>query len=580
LKKFAFMIVGILLVLGLVLPGCAGGPTGPTDPRPAITIGICGPINAGAQGDNMLEGAEIAQTEINGTNFTTDGVLVGATLYKINLVQIATNEIVDPSGATGITKLNQKLSSVDYVLGGFRTEAVLAYMNTIMAAHKIFIVDGAASEIILHAVADDYNTYKYLFRGTPPNELFLSLNTNRMMGMILGETAAVSLNTSWEPRIAILAEDADWTLLSRTGAWLTLGPLGKGWLAGNSSAYSNCGYQGLFLVSTVAGTTEINNILTQMSNTAPSNHGLPQPNMILTIMSGPCGTAYANRVGVYLPNALTFGINVDAQRQGFGATTYANLMILQDAYAPGVDVTSLTAPFISAFETANGEPPIYTAATYDSVYALKNAIESAGSLADASLIPELESQSMQTTGATLAQYYPKWDGSTNGTNPYYGLPGYTQNSTYALNQTQVLNLYPWLASASFFNGTGVSAWSYSSDNWTMAPCTTHDLVYGPDYVVGQFSQWQDINGTETKVGIWPKAWFPAGQNFTTQAFVTYVLPAIASNVTLMYEISPELLSLWDQYGWWNFEYPGTGSVNLTPWWTWLTVTGAFNGTLY
>jgi hypothetical protein len=55
----------------------------------------------------------------------------------------------------------------------------------------------------------------------------------------------------------------------------------------------------------------------------------------------------------------------------------------------------------------------------------------------------------------------------------------------------------------------------------------HDLVYGPGYVTAIGSQWQDGH----KVGVWP--------------------------MDLGYEYD---VSLTDQYGCWNFEYPGTKAL--------------------
>jgi branched-chain amino acid transport system substrate-binding protein len=570
-KRIIFLLIGALLVLGLVLPGCGGG-GGPTDTRPAIRIGIAGPIGY-AQGDNHLWGAELAQTEINGLNFTTDGVSVNGTLYKITLVEIHTNEVLDPTGADGLLAMTNKINQVDFVLGGFRTEAVLAYRGVVMAAHKLFIDCGAATEILQHSVVDDYETYKYWFKATPPNELFLSLNTGKMFNMLLMMARTAVSNATWYPRVAVIAENADWTLLSRYGAYASYAA--KGLLCGSSNADSNMAppLQGIWVVSTVATQTEMNQVLQDIADSVPA------PNMIMTIMSGPCGVTYANTVGDYFDSRiLSYGINVEAQRQGFpGVAKYANGMVFQDAWAPGLAITNTTTQFVSDFVAAFGTRPIYTAGTHDALKALVQAIESVGSLSAASIIPEYETQTYAGT-AGLSALYPKWDGATNGTNPYYGLPGYTQLSTYALNQTQVLALYPWLPSAKYSpDGVNVVNWTYNSTLWTMAPHTTHDLIYGPGWVTGTFSQWQNISGTITNVGIWPKAWY-AGPfaNLTTAQFVAGVLPGLTAAQLL----GLQTLGLWDQYGWWDFEYPGTGTVNLTNWVTWLLTSHQTDGTLY
>jgi branched-chain amino acid transport system substrate-binding protein len=561
LKRIIFLIIGVLLVLGLVLPGCGGTP-GPTDTRPAIKIGIAGPIGY-AQGDHHLYGAELARDQINGSNFTTDGVTVNGTLYKITLVEIHTNEVLDPTGADGLAAMTSKIGQVDFVLGGFRTEAVLAYRDVVMNANKLFLDCGAATELLQHSVADNYAKYKYWVKATPPNELFLSANTGKMLNMIVLGARTATGNASFTPKILVLAENAAWTLLSRYGAYVNYGA--KGYLAGWNNNATNCGLPGIFTVSTVATQTEMNSVLNLMTAANAT------PNMIMTIMSGPCGVTYANTVGTYFNSSiLSFGINVEAQRQGFpGVAQYALGMIFQDAWAPGIAISNTTAQFVSDFVAAYGTRPIYTAGTYDALNALVQAMETANSLSSAAIIPVYETQTYLSTAGPSA-VYPKWDGVNNGTNPYYGLPGYTQPSTYALNSTQVLALYPWLTSAKYSDNVTVSNWTWFANNWTMAPHTTHDLVYGPAWVTGTFSQWQNIGGTLTNKGIWPKAWYPGPfANLTTPQFVAGVLPGL--NATTLYSL--QSAGLWDQYGWWDFEYQGTGTISLSPWIAWMAANG-------
>ena len=73
--------------------------------------------------------------------------------------------------------------------------------------------------------------------------------------------------------------------------------------------------------------------------------------------------------------------------------------------------------------------------------------------------------------------------------------------------------------------------TYDQFNWLCAssngPHIAHDMVYGPGYVTGIGSQWQDGH----KVGVWP---MDLGDDFDA--------------------------GLTDQYGCWNFEYAGTVDV--------------------
>jgi branched-chain amino acid transport system substrate-binding protein len=550
-KKILYLILASMLALGLVLTGCGGGEQEEEeegDLRPAITLGIVGPM-AAAQGQHHVHGAELAANEINGSNPAVDGVDVGGTLYKIELVEIDTNEVLNPSGADGVTRMEANVDDVDFFLGGFRTEAVLAYREVAVGpggAGKLFINCGAATEALQYSVVDDYDNYKPWFKGTPPNELFLSTSMTKLLTAIIAGVQAATGNTTYAPKIAYLPENAAWTMVSRTLTVARLGPSGAKYLVGPAPY--------MWLPNPLATVSEMNTLLENMATY--------NPDIILTVMSGPCGTTFANRVGAYMPNALCLGINVDAQRGEFpNVAAYAKGMIFLDSWAPGVEYSDKTAPFVSAFEAEYGEVPIYTAATYDAVLSLVEAIEGTDSLDTDGIIAWMEDtdNAREGTSGTTA-YYPKWDGVTTGANPF-GVGG----TLPALNEAQVLELYPWLAGAKYSNGASIAAWAYDPNKWTMPQHTTHDLVYGPQWVTGSASQWQDVGGTLKKVGVWPmvvKSTLP-----TTLDGWLAAVNAGAINATTMAALQGA--GLWDQYGWWNFKYTGTGSLQIQTWVGWL-----------
>ena len=72
-----------------------------------------------------------------------------------------------------------------------------------------------------------------------------------------------------------------------------------------------------------------------------------------------------------------------------------------------------------------------------------------------------------------------------------------------------------------------------ADPTSNGPHIQHDLVYGPGLVTGIGSQWQNVSGSGKKVGIWPMNLGPAKN-----------------------------IALTDQYGLWNFAYPGTKSLYI------------------
>jgi len=556
MKKIVFLIIASMLVLGLVLPGCDGGAE---DPRPAITLGIAGPMGA-AQGDHHYYGAELAAAEINGDDPATDGVMVGTTLYRIALQKIATNEILNPSGADGTTAMEKYIGDVDFVLGGFRTEAVLAYRDVALDAGKLFINCGAATEALQQGCAVNYTNYKPWFKGTPPNELFLSLSNSKLLYQLVVAGRTALLNPTWMPKIALVPENALWTELSRVAAWAKLGPGGENILvaSGKGTGPTDPNYW-MWKPSPVATTSEMN-IIAQEIATA-------DPDLIFSIMSGPCGATFGNVIKDYVDeDVIIMGINVEAQRDEFpDAAKYAEGMIFLDSWTPGVNFTDKTAAFLSDFETEYGEGPIYTAATYDATLALIEAIEGKDSKATADVIAWMEDPDNAREGTTgVSGYFPQWDQSTEGAHPLAAL-GYGPTAP-ALTKAQVLELYPWLANAKFFDGVSAAVnWTYDEDEWTMPAHTTHDLIYGTQWVTGTASQWQDDGGTLKKVGVWPVV-FNSDLPTDLMTAIGYINVGAINATTLA---GLEALGIWDQYGWWNFEYPGTGDMDLDDWLTFL-----------
>jgi hypothetical protein len=133
LKKLLFLIVVGLLVLGLVLSGCGG--TTPSQQEEeeeepvvgdivfedgTISFGIAGELTH-MTGQFQLLGATMAAGEVGSLD-------VGGVPHEIALVEIETGEAtVDPLGSQGYSAMLAKIDQVDFILGGFRTEAVTVY---------------------------------------------------------------------------------------------------------------------------------------------------------------------------------------------------------------------------------------------------------------------------------------------------------------------------------------------------------------------------------------------------------------------------------------------------------------------
>ncbi len=184
-----------------------------------------------------------------------------------------------------------------------------------------------------------------------------------------------------------------------------------------------------------------------------------QPHIIFTVFSGPVGVTYAKQWGELQIPAASVGINVEAQKKGFWEATggKANYESTLNTYGR-VKITEKTIPFYDSVVEATGEFPAYTASTYDGFYVLKEAIEKAQTLDSNALVPYIEQTDLIGTQGRIA-FYPT-----------------------------------------------------DSD----CPQCPHDLKWGPGWVTGVVTQWQ--NGKlET---VWPMDW----EGVTYEGTVPYIIP--------------------------------------------------------
>src|SRR5450759_2859313 len=143
-----------------------------------IKIGVIGPMKF-VQGIGHWNGAVMAADEINAKG----GVKVGNKTMQIKLIKADSNEFLNVTDATNAMERLITKDKVNFVVGGFRTEAVLAMQDIAMDYKKIFIGCGAASKILCDRVGENYSRYKYWFRGTPFNEYYLVATSFAHLGV-------------------------------------------------------------------------------------------------------------------------------------------------------------------------------------------------------------------------------------------------------------------------------------------------------------------------------------------------------------------------------------------------------------
>ena len=372
MKRIVFSVLACLLLVALVLPACA-----PAAKEKTIKIGVAGPMQF-VQGEHHWLGATMAADKINATG----GVKLGDKTYKIELVKIDTNEILDVAGAATAVERAITVDKVDFLIGGFRTEAVYPMSDVAMQYKKIFLGCGAATTELCKRVQDDYAKYKYWFRLTPVNSTFLVTTDFKMLAYV-----AAVLKQQFgiaKPKVAIIAEKLAWA-----------DPMVQ-------IAQARIPGMGMEIVGTWRPSDTATDVSAELTAIAAKD-----PHIIFTTFSGPVGITYAKQLGELKIPACSVGINVEAQKKGFWEATggKGEYEFTMNTYARA-PIGPMTIEFWDEFVKRTGQYPTYNAATYDAVYLLKMAIEKAQTLDSDALVPVLETIEWSLTAAAKGKFYP------------------------------------------------------------------------------------------------------------------------------------------------------------------------------
>ncbi|MBE0616078.1 MAG: ABC transporter substrate-binding protein [Burkholderiales bacterium] len=337
-----------------------------------IKFAILGPM-AFVQGENHWAGAEMARDEIN----KAGGISVGGKKHMVEILKIDTNEIQSVPDATNAIERAITRDKADFLIGGFRSEAVLAMQEVAMDNKKLFLGVGAAASKLGINVEQNYERYKYWFRASPTKDVDLAKTLFAVMGSV-----AQQIRTDLKkevPKVAIVAEKTAWTEGLIKAAQANLPKM-------------KMEVVGLWQPSAVA--TDVTAELSAIKRA--------EADIVFTIISGPLGIVLGRQMGELQLPAVAWGINVEAQKDGFWQATAGkgNYVSTLDTYAE-VESTPKTIPFVKAFKARFKKSPIYTAATYDAIFSLKQVIEQTGTIDAEKLIPAIEKMEYVGTGAIV-----------------------------------------------------------------------------------------------------------------------------------------------------------------------------------
>lgn len=401
MKRSRF-VLSVLLMASLVIT--IGFPAWAAD---VIKVGVIGPMNF-MQGKGHWDGATLAAEEINAKG----GIQVGKKKMKVELVKADSNEFISMTDATNAMERLMTQDKVNFVVGGFRSEAVLAMQDIAMDYKKLFLGCGAAHPEICERVGKNYNRYKYWFRITPINSIYLvkvcliNLATvNGMVKKVLGIEKA---------KVAIVAEKAMW-----------IDPMIK-------AIEANVPKMGMELVGTWRPSDKATDVTAELTAVQRA-----EAHIIFTIFSASVGITFARQAGELKIPAAFVGINVEAQKDGFWAATQGkgDYAVSMSTFVRGVSYNEFTEPFVEKYIKRFGELPTYTAVTYDAIKTtLGEAIEEAGTLDAEKLIPVIEKAERVPVSAPKAKYDKNHD-------LVFG-PGYATGITFQWQDGKMRGWWP------------------------------------------------------------------------------------------------------------------------------------------
>lgn len=378
-KKIALMLISLLLVSSFVFAGKIFA-------QPTIKIGIIGPVGLPHwEPSGMKPAAELAAKEINDAG----GVNVGGTKYKIEL--LFENEwAIDP--ATGLPNPTEAVKAVtnlltagaQFIIGGFRTEVTEPIIEAVMdwnedPAHTpvLFFIDGASTnELIGNTVGKDYERYKWLFRNMPVNSTALFYTITAYLKYYLIPQKLLKMY-GHPVKYAVLLEDLEWTKAME--APLTVPAYYTQLLGPNVTM--------VYYARVPETATDFSTWLNAVKESGAR--------MMIFVFSGrPGNPLIAQWRDLQVP-AIPVGINVIGQLEVHwpltaGKCEYEVHMVWAGTRTPIVPGYSEvfwdnfckyteTKYKGTPYEKAGGWWPIYTAAgAYDSIYAIKDAVEAAG----------------------------------------------------------------------------------------------------------------------------------------------------------------------------------------------------------
>src|SRR5271157_125395 len=168
-----------------------------------IKFGYIGPMKF-IVGQECSLTAEMAVEDIN----KAGGIKVGNTKHKVELVKVDSNEILNLTDAVSAMERLITVDKVDFIVGGYRTEAVLAMQEVIADKKAIWINCYTGSPEPVARVAKNYDRLKYFFKIATLNSKYIGDVV--FNGLLIVRDKVIKDLGIAKPRVALLGEKALW----------------------------------------------------------------------------------------------------------------------------------------------------------------------------------------------------------------------------------------------------------------------------------------------------------------------------------------------------------------------------------
>jgi branched-chain amino acid transport system substrate-binding protein len=334
-----------------------------------IRMGVLGGIYD-IQGRGALEGSRLAAYEIN----QAGGITVNGKTYYIGITAEDTDESnpnLDTTKGVAAAERIINYKRVQFITGGFRTEALDVYLETVMSAKVPFIDSGAATDSFCQNVLDNYDRYKYFFRDMPINSTALG---GEIIAYILTMQAVLSSKDYANRTIykfGLLYEALDWTtpLVNALKHYL--------------------GLYGLPIVSEVAYPitalqTDFDGYISDIQNN--------DTQILIPVISAQGGILMMNSYASQQPGFVVIGIDVQSQLDSFWGDSNGNCEYETVMQALGRTAkTPVSIPFWDAYREMFDHDPLYTAVgSYDAIKMYAWAINETQSFDANDIVAQLE----------------------------------------------------------------------------------------------------------------------------------------------------------------------------------------------